>query len=61
MKSISSSKEFFSNQDYENSSHIARKQKAVDKQYHKKNYRDIVEMINDEDEEVAEKYARFLR
>ena len=61
MKITSPTNESKSSQEYENNSHIAKKRKAVANQFQKKNFKDIVELINDEDDSVAEKYARFIR
>ena len=49
------------NSEFENGSHIERKKKAVESQYQGKNFKQIVELINDEDEEVSKKYARFIK
>ena len=61
MKIMSSAKEFSNIPEFENNSHIARKKKAVESQFQKKNFKQIVEMINDEDDEVSEKYARYIK
>jgi hypothetical protein len=62
MNIMSSAKDLFTNtQEFENGSHIAKKKKAVENQFQKKNFKQIIEMIDDEDVEVAEKYARYIR
>jgi hypothetical protein len=50
-------------QEFENNSHIAKKKKAVSSQFHKKNFKDIVDLIDteDEDEQNIEQYARFIK
>lgn len=59
---MSSPKNFTTpNQEFENGSHLARKKKAVENQSQKKNYKQIIEMIDDEDLEVAQRYARFIK
>lgn len=50
-----------SKNEYENQSHIARKQKAVQQEFQKKNLKKVVELLDEEDEEVAEKYARYIK
>jgi hypothetical protein len=49
------------NSEYENDSHIGRKKKAIAQQFQKKNQREIVELMNEEDDSVAEKYARYVK
>lgn len=49
------------NQEFENESHIGRKKKAIDSQFQKKNIKKIVELIDEEDVEIAEKYARYIK
>lgn len=62
MKIMSSAKDSqVLNQEFENGSHLARKKKAEDNQFSKKNYKQIVKMLDEEDVEIAEKYARFIR
>lgn len=58
---MSTAKESKATNEYENPSHIAKKKKAIANTFTKKNFRDIVELINDEDDEVAEHYARYIR
>jgi hypothetical protein len=48
-------------QEYENSSHIAKKKKAASEIFHKKNLKDIVHLIDEEDEDLAETYARYIK
>jgi hypothetical protein len=48
-------------QDQENNSHIARKKKAVQSQFQRKNLKDIVHLMNEEDEDLAETYARYVK
>jgi hypothetical protein len=48
-------------QEYENASHIAKKKKAVESTFHKKNMKEIVELIDEEDSDLAEKYARYIK
>ncbi len=55
------SKPVKSSNEYENSSHIKNKKKAIATTFQKKNHRDIVELINDEDDEVGERYAKYIR
>lgn len=45
----------------ENSTHIAKKKKAVEKEFHKKNFKEIVELMDEEDEELAKDYARYIK
>lgn len=47
--------------EYENSSHIAKKKKAVENVFHKKNLKEIVGLIDEEDEDLAETYARYIK
>ena len=47
--------------DYENANHIKKKKKAAEGQFHKKNVKEIIELLNEEDEEVAEMYARYIK
>lgn len=50
-----------SKNEYTNPSHIAKKQKAVGQQFQKKNLKQIVELLDEEDVEIAEKYARYVK
>ena len=50
-----------SSQEFENASHIARKKKAIATTFKKKNFNDVVELINDEDDSVSEMYAKYIR
>lgn len=62
MKFMSSAKDFASaNQEFENGSHLARKKKAVENQFQKKNFKQIVELLDEEDIEIAQKYARYVK
>lgn len=55
-------KETFYSLEYENSSHVAHKKKAAENKFRKKNVRDIIELIGDEDsEEDYEKYVRYIK
>lgn len=55
------SKKIDSVSEYDNVSHIEKKKKALSLQFQKKNFKQIVELIDDEDLEVAEKYARYIK
>lgn len=48
-------------QEFENNSHISRKKKAEANKFTKKNHNDIIDLINEEDDEVAETYARYIK
>lgn len=50
-----------SKNEFDNQTHIVRKQKAVEQQFQKKNLKRIVELIDEEDDEVADKYARHIK
>lgn len=50
-----------SKNDFENSSHIAKKKKAVQQEFQKKNLKKIVELLDEEDQEIAEQYARYIK
>ena len=47
--------------DYENESHISRKKKAAAKSQHAKNQKQIIEMIDTEDEDDLGQYARYIK
>lgn len=47
--------------EFENSNHVAKKKRAIATEFKKKNHKDIVDLINDEDDAVSEMYARFIR
>jgi hypothetical protein len=47
--------------DQENSTHIKNKKRALATTFKKKNYKDVVDLINDEDDSVAEMYARYVK
>lgn len=49
------------NQEFENDSHISRKKKAIATTFKKKNLKDVVDLIDDEDSEVSEMYARYIK
>lgn len=50
-----------SKNEYDNPSHIVKKQKAESQQFQKKNLKKIVELLDEEDAEIAEKYARYVK
>lgn len=58
---MSQSNESKQQKEFENDSHISRKKKAIANTFHKKNFRDIVNLIDDEDTDVAERYARYVK
>ena len=47
--------------DYENPSHVARKKKAIATQFKKKNFREVVDLLNEEDEDLAKYYAADVK
>lgn len=47
--------------EFDNNNHIAKKKKAVSQQFTKRNMRDIVDLINEEDDELAKKYAQYVK
>lgn len=49
------------NQEYENESHLGRKKKAIESQFQKKNFKQIVDLMDEEDVELAQKYAQYIR
>ena len=49
------------NQEFENESHLGRKKKAIESQFQKKNFKQIVELLDEEDVEIAQKYARYVK
>ena len=61
MKTMSSPAKESSTKEYENDSHLMRKKKAEENRFNKKNFREIADLIDDEDGEIAEKYARHIR
>ena len=52
-----------SSKEFANESHIARKQRAEQKVFKKKNQKDMIHQLtdNDEDEEDLQKYIRFIK
>jgi hypothetical protein len=61
MKIMSQSNESKQQKEFENDSHISRKKRALASTFQKKNFKDIVDLINDEDSDVSEKYARYIK
>lgn len=61
MKFNLSAKKENQNQEFENGSHIARKRKAVENTFQKKNLKDVIDLLNEEDEDEALKYARYVK
>lgn len=47
--------------EYENSSHIAKKKKAEQQQFRKKNLKEIVDLIDEDEQDIVDKYARFIK
>ena len=47
--------------DYENPSHVAKRQKAIATTFKKKNFKEVVDLLNEEDSSVAEYYARYIK
>jgi hypothetical protein len=47
--------------EYENNTHILKKKKAIATSFKKKNIKDVIDLMNEEDDDVAEKYARYIR
>ena len=51
--------------EFENDSHLARKQKAVSNEFKKKNSKQIIDMITseaeDDDENDFQKYVRYIK
>jgi len=47
--------------EYENNSHVARKKKAIATTFKKKNFKEVVDLLNEEDNDLAEYYARYVK
>jgi hypothetical protein len=47
--------------EYENGSHVANRKKAIATTFKKKNFRDVVDLLNEEDENLAEYYAQYVK
>ena len=47
--------------EYENNSHILKKKKAIATTFKKKNFKDVVDLLNEEDSELAEYYAQYIK
>ena len=65
MKIMSSQKRELSYaSEHENGSHLARKKKALDAQFRKKNQREVIDLMSSkeiDDEEDLAKYARYIK